>query len=238
MWARSFLFPAIFYTLTALWATLLMTTLPFRSRKPLLRGIVFWCDVVFWLSRHVAHIRVDIRGRDKLPTKGPFIVACKHQSTLDAFAVFKCFPNLVTLGKIELFRVPILGSILRKIDLVAIDRESGTAHKEIPGADRLFVERRRVLVLFPEGTRVPAGEEKPLKTGVYHFHRRTGLPVYTMATNSGWFWPARKLWLRPGVAVFEFHDAMPSGLDRDQFMTLLRERVIVRSTELLRQGQE
>lgn len=236
MRVRAVLFIAAFYSLTAIWAILLLTTLPWPSHKPVANGIAWWSGFVFRLTRFMVGIEVEIRGLEKLPTEGSFILAGKHQSTLDAFAVFWSCPRLVTLGKKELFRVPILGSLLRKLGIIAIDRKAGDAHKGLPDAQELFIRDNRVLVLFPEGTRVAVGAEKPLKPGIFHYQKDADLPVYTMATNVGLFWPVCTTKLHPGKAVFEFHEAMPRRMEREAFMALLKERLIDRSEVLMQEA--
>lgn len=234
MHARSLLFLAAFYILTPIWAILLLTTMVSSSHKPVARGILIWSDVTLWLLRRVAGIEVEFRGRGKLPSSGAYLLASKHQSSLDAFAIFKCEPNLVCIVKQELFMVPVIGSVLRKLGVVAIKRGTGKAHEKIPGAEDLFAGAGRPLLLFPEGTRVAVGDVKPLKSGVYHYHVETGLPVYTMASNVGLFWPAHGLAMGRGTVVYEIHDAMPAGLGREDFMALIHERIVGGSEALVR----
>ena len=235
---RSILFLLGFYGLTPWWAILLLLSLPFSRQGLLARGIRVWCDLVFWLLRVVANVRIDIRERNNLPAEGPYIVAAKHQSTIDAFFVFRHLPDVTALGKRELFLVPVLGSILRKIGVAPVARGSGTAHRTLPDHDNLFIREQRVLVIFPEATRVPVGETVPLRPGIFHYYRDTGLPVIPLTTNAGCFWPAKGWRLKPGTATYAFGAPLPAGLDQEAFMKALDHRLIEASDALCRQATD
>ena len=81
------------------------------------------------------------------------------------------------------------------------------------------------LIIFPEGTRVAVGDSKPYQVGVAALYRQLDLPVVPVALNSGLFWGRRKFVKRPGVIDMEILPAIPPGLKRDAFMTLLHERI-------------
>src|SRR4029078_960976 len=70
----------------------------------------------------------------------------------------------------------------------------------------------REIIIFPEGTRRPAGASPDYKTGGVLLYEAVGLPCVPGSLNSGLFWPRRSLLRRPGTIVVEFLDPIPPGL--------------------------
>ena len=76
------------------------------------------------------------------------------------------------------------------------------------------VEDGRPLVIFPEGTRVPHGEEPPLQSGFAGIYKLLGLPVVPVAVESGPVYHRRLK--RPGTITYKFGEPIPPGLPRDE----------------------
>lgn len=231
---RSLLFNLIFYTLTPVWAVGLTPLLLFRSPVPLRRGIGLWTSVIFFLARAILGLRIERRGVDRLPRHTGYILAAKHQSNLDPIVTFALLPDMTALAKKELFAIPIIGALFRKLGIIRIDRQAGTAHQAMPDAARAVIDARRPLLVYPEGTRVPVGERRKLKSGAFHLQTASKLAVYPVATNSGLFWRKGLLGMRGGTVVFEIGEPVPAGLTKAAFMALLHERVVDRSDTLMR----
>jgi 1-acyl-sn-glycerol-3-phosphate acyltransferase len=68
---------------------------------------------------------------------------------------------------------------------------------------RIELADNRQLIIFPEGTRRPAGAEPRYKIGVAHLYAAEGVLCVPIALNSGLFWPRRSLRLCPGTVVAE-----------------------------------
>ena len=73
----------------------------------------------------------------------------------------------------------------------------------------------RPVLIFPEGTRVPAGETPPLRAGFAGLYRALGLPVIPIAVDSGRLW-GRGLTKHSGVVTFKVGETIPAGLKRDE----------------------
>jgi 1-acyl-sn-glycerol-3-phosphate acyltransferase len=57
----------------------------------------------------------------------------------------------------------------------------------------------RWVVIFPEGTRIPAGKKGTYHKGGALLAEKSGFPVVPVAHNAGYFWPRRKFMKRPGT---------------------------------------
>lgn len=98
--------------------------------------------------------RVKITGRENIPSTAAVICA-NHTSMLDPFYVAVAFgwkDALVFMGKIEIFKIPLIGGLLRAIDAIPVDR-GATAVSTLRDAINRLKEGRKVMI-FPEGTRV------------------------------------------------------------------------------------
>lgn len=232
MLVRSIIFKTIFYSFTAAYVFLLSVTLLWPNYRGVYWGITSWTSVVVWLLKHIIGTSVEIRGAQHLPASGPYIVAPKHESTLDAFLAIKHVPHATALAKKEIFYFPILGFLLLKLNVIPVNRQKGTAHKKLPSVGDLVMKTARPILVFPEGTRVPMGKKLKLKPGAFFLQEELKIPVFTVATNAGYFWPSDKLVMKKGKIIWEIQPAMPTGLDKDSFMAELEKRMIGRSDEL------
>ncbi len=236
LFIRTLVFNLTFYPLTLLWAAgLVLLTLPLPAERGMMPGVVTWLKIArHTLLRYVAGIRVEVRGLENIPRDQAAILAAKHMSNLDPLVTFELFPNMTALAKKELFRVPFLGGVLRKLKIVRIDRQSGRAHEEMPRVITDVVSSRRPLVVYPEGTRTRIGERRKLKSGAFYLQLEGSLPVIPVATNSGLHWPKGLALLRPGTVIYEFGPALPYCTDKASFMAAVEQAVIERSDELIR----
>jgi len=228
---RSVLFVAVFY----LWSSVVAV-----GCTPLLLGPTSGLLVMFRIwSRGVTAllpicgIRVEVRGREHVPT-GAALVAPKHQCMLDVFAQLGVLPAAAFVMKKELMLIPWFGWYAVRAGAVVVDRDAHASalRKLVREAKNRFTRNRQV-VIFPEGTRTPPGEEGDYKPGVAALYRELGVPVHPVATNSGAHWPPHGFVRRPGVIVFEYLEPIPPGLKRADFMRLLKARIETASVKLL-----
>ena len=95
------------------------------------------------------------------------------------------------------------------------------------------VAEGRSILIFPEGTRVAVGDERPYHFGTAALYRQLGVPVVPVALNSGLFWGRRKWVKRPGVIDVEILPPIAPGLSREAFMATLRERIETATARLV-----
>ena len=93
------------------------------------------------------------------------------------------------------------------------------------------------MIIFPEGTRRPAGAEARYKYGVAHLYAATGVPCLPIALNSGLFWPRRSIRRLPGTVVVEILDPIAPGLDKDAFFERLRSEIEAASARLIAEAK-
>ena len=215
---RSLIYNLLFYALLVVWLIVAIPT--FAMPRPALMAVVrIWSRQNTSLLGVICKVRVEFRGIEKIP-KGPLVVASKHQSMWETFALLQWFEQPLYILKRELTRIPLFGWYTMKAGNVAVDRSAGgrALLKMVRQASE-EVRRGRQLIIFPEGTRKPVDAPPDYKPGVAQLYascRESCLPV---ALNSGLFWPRRTFMRYPGTLVVEFLEPVPPGLPRDEFLT-------------------
>jgi len=203
------------------------------SHKAAVAAARIWTRAAVWGVRVIVGLRVEVRGRENLPS-GAVLVAAKHQAMLDTLLPFVLFDDPAIILKQELKNAPVFGWYTQRTGMIALDREghAGALRKMLKEA-REAVAAGRSIVIFPEGTRQAPGAAPDYKPGVAAIYRDLKVPCAPIALNTGLFWPAKGLWRKPGLAVIEFLPAIPAGLSREEFMKTLESRIETASNALL-----
>ena len=234
-WLRSLVFLVLFYVLSTL-AALAMTPLLLGRRRWIVQAIGVWARATIVLLRVVCGVKMEVRGREHMPT-GPALIAAKHQGMFDTVGPFAFLPDVAFVLKKELLAIPFYGWYAIKGGMVVVDREAHAAalRKLVKDTRDRMAEDRQVII-FPEGTRKDPGAAPDYKPGIAALYRDLGLPCTPVATNSGAHWPAHGFLRRPGTIVFEFLEPIPAGLKRAEFMKELEARIETASGALLAEG--
>lgn len=233
---RSIVFNMLFYLNTLIYLVVALPTffLPYRA---IIRVAQSWARTNLVLLRVVAGIKIEVRGREKIP-QGAILVAAKHQSAWETFALLTVFDSPVFILKRELQWIPIFGWLTIKGRMVPIDRSKGSrALLAMTERARIELADNRQLIIFPEGTRRPAGAEPRYKQGVVHLYVAQGVPCIPVALNSGLFWPRRSIRRIPGTVVVEILDPIGPGLGKNEFFERLQNGIESATARLIEQGR-
>jgi 1-acyl-sn-glycerol-3-phosphate acyltransferase len=233
---RSLVYNVLFYLLLLFWMLVGIPTFV-MPRWAIMNIARYWARSSIWLLRAICGTKVEYRGLEKIP-EGPLIVASKHQSMWETFALLQFFDQPLFIFKRELKWIPLFGWYLIKSDMIGIDRTAG-GRSLLRMARRAgeAVRRGRQLIIFPEGTRTAVDSLPNYKTGVAQIYvdcRVTCLPV---ALNSGLFWPRRTFMRYPGTLTVEFLDPLPPGLSRREFSARVSTVIEEASNRLVEAGR-
>jgi 1-acyl-sn-glycerol-3-phosphate acyltransferase len=184
-----------------------------------------WGYSSIWLHERICGLKVEFRGLENIPQKG-CIIAAKHESIWETFALTTQARDFTYILKRELTFLPIFGQYLLVADQIAINRKSRSiAMRQLIEKAGAAIAEGRVIFIFPEGTRRPAGAPPAYKSGVAHLYAAANAPCVPVALNSGLFWPRRKFLRRPGTIVVEFLPIIEAGLPIAEFAAILQERI-------------
>jgi 1-acyl-sn-glycerol-3-phosphate acyltransferase len=229
---RSILFAAVFYVGTFI-ILVVGSPLLLGPRSWAMAGLRTHARAALWALRLIVGTRIEVRGGEHLPS-GPFLVASKHQSTWDTFALIPIFRDPALVMKAELGWIPLYGWFSVKFGHILVRR--GRAAAALKGLIRDARNRAgdgREILIFPEGTRRAPGAEPDYKPGVVALYEGLALPCVPVALNSGLFWPRRRLMRYPGTIVVEILPPLPPGLPRARFKQELQDRIETASQRLI-----
>ena len=233
---RSVIFNVLFYLnlLVQIIAALPTLVMP---RRGILAVAKFWARTNLWLLRAICGIKVEFRGLGKIPS-GPLLVASKHQSLWETFALLLILPDPAYIMKRELMWIPFFGWYAWKAGMIPVDRSKGSqALTDMNACVRRELARNRQIVIFPEGTRRAPGAEPRYKYGVAHLYAGMGVPCLPVALNSGLFWPRRAFRRYPGTVLVEVLDPIQPGLDKDVFFERLQREIEGATARLVADGE-
>lgn len=185
-------FAIAFYSIIVVFAWVL----PLTYRFALIR---FFIRIYMYMLKIICHIDYDLQGLDHIPTQATIILS-KHQSTWETFFLTMIFYNPAIILKRELLWIPFFGWGLAASKPIAINRnDKSSAMQQILQLGKKCLAQGRSILMFPEGTRVPAGQTGHYKLGGARLAVATETPIIPVAHNAGRYWPKRHFIKRPGT---------------------------------------
>jgi 1-acyl-sn-glycerol-3-phosphate acyltransferase len=232
---RSVAFNILFYLNLLLQLLGALPTLV-MPRMAIVRVAMFWARTNNWLLRNICGVSVEYRGLEKIPA-GPLLIASKHQSLWETFALLGLFSDPAFILKRELQWIPFFGWYAWKAAMIPVDRgRGGQALAEMTERARAELGRGRQIVIFPEGTRRAPGAEPKYKYGIVFLYAETGMSCLPIALNSGLFWPRRSFLRYPGTIVVEILAPIPAGLNKADFAARLQHDIETATAQLVAEG--
>ena len=139
--------------------------------------------VLYEALRGVAHVvfhtlmPVRIHNKERLRQEPPFVLIANHQHALDPVAMALGVPHhqLVFLAKKELAPNKFLHNVLIRLHCILVDRHN--VDMEAMRACMKAVKMKKILLIFPEGTRHHEGQMEQIETGTALIAMRTKAPI-------------------------------------------------------------
>ncbi|NDU85131.1 MAG: DUF45 domain-containing protein, partial [Ferrovum sp.] len=195
---RALLFVFCQTLVTPVYALLMLATAPWGVRGPRYFAGA-WCRLILVLARIICGIRHEITGWENLPS-GPFVLISKHQSAWET-VFFPAFlrPHSFVLKR-ELLSIPFFGWGMALLQPIAIDREQRReAFQQVLIQGQARLQNNLIVVIFPEGTRVPFGYRGRYAPGGGILAATAGVPVIPLAHDAGRLWQRGVLGKYPGT---------------------------------------
>ncbi|GAU98215.1 hypothetical protein RvY_09391 [Ramazzottius varieornatus] len=149
------------------------------------RDIVAWLFIKFLKVPQIFGITIEHRGLENFDVKGPFIVVCNHQTSLDLIPMCATIPARCTaMGKRELMFAGPFGLSVLLCGGVLVDRRPGKSREAIDQVVRQIKQKNAGLWVFPEGTRNHKGGLLPFKKGAFHMAIQAQIPVIPVVVSS------------------------------------------------------
>src|SRR5438552_9070407 len=138
---------------------------------------MFYAVVRFFVAggSRVAY-RLRLRGLEKVPKQGGFVLAPSHRSMMDIPFIACATPRPIRyMGKAAAFRVPLLGRLFTMLGGFPVERD-GTDRKAVRDSIAML-EGGEVLLVYPEGSRQHGPKIAPLQPGAAYLALRAGVPI-------------------------------------------------------------
>jgi len=172
-------------------------------RQPI--SAAFWY-MVSRLIQVIASDRFDlhVRGIEKLPKSGAYILSSNHQSYLDPLILASVLPptvfdKLFAVGTSEIFGKGLMLRVARSLRIVVVDPDANLVPAMRAGAFGL--SQGRPLILYPEGERSIDGTPRIFKKGAAILSIHMQVPIVP-------------------IAIEGFHDAWPRNKSFQKFTPL------------------
>lgn len=236
IFVRSVIFNVLFYLVVTIY---LVVAIPvfFMPRRAMIAVARHWAGTNIAMLRVICGIRVQYEGLENVP-HGPLICASKHQSVWETFALVAVLDDPAYIMKRELMWIPMFGWATWKAGMITVDRGArSVALAAMNERAKTEIRKGRQLIIFPEGTRRPAGAEPKYKFGVAHLYAEIGVPCLPVALNSGLFWPRRSFMRYPGTIRVTFCDVIAPGMDKQAFLVRVQEEIETETEKLVELGR-
>jgi 1-acyl-sn-glycerol-3-phosphate acyltransferase len=201
----------------------------------------------YWIGAHLLHIifrnflHLKVYGKENIPKEGGVIVAANHISYLDPpllGVAMMPYRKLYYIAKRELFRIPILGLILRLVNAFPVKR--GMPDRIALRKALNLLKRGEAVCIFPEGTRSRDGRLQEPELGISLLVLKSGAPVLPVAViNTDKALPRNAIMLHPAkIRVYIGKPFYPSieGEPKEARRRIAKE-VMERIRELLEIGR-
>lgn len=152
----------------------------FILRKPYLHdyahnAAILWGKGMFYFTPGWS---VEITGRENLTQAGKvYIIVANHESASDIFALYLLGNQFRWLSKIEMFKVPVIGTAMTWAGYVPVTRHDKNSRKQALDDSAKVLQNQTPMLFFPEGTRSTGGRPQNFKSGAFLLAKQLHLPV-------------------------------------------------------------
>lgn len=154
------------------------------------------------LGRALAKVnpwRICISGLDQVRAGQVYVIVSNHQSLADIPLVSHLRVDAKWLAKAELFRLPVVGWMMRMAGDVPVERTDRRKAAQALLQCARYLRQGCSIVFFPEGTRSPDGEVLPFNDGPFQLAIREQVPVLPLLVEGTGAALPRNTWLFGGV---------------------------------------
>ena len=219
LFLRSTLFMILMVVATVIWSGVCMLAAPLPYNK---RYFVTsrWNVFIVWCAKWICGINYQFKGYENFPD-APAIILSKHQSAWETIFLLANLPRpLVFVFKKEILYIPFFGWGIALLRMIPIDRKQGkNAFKSVVAHGKRRLKDGQWIIMFPEGTRIPVGQQGKYKSGGTRLAVETGAVVVPIALNSGECWPKNSFIKKPGTVTVSVGKPISSeGKTPDELM--------------------
>lgn len=210
LFAGCFLALNLFYLVVAWVASWFISpSKPLARQSGLCRGA---CVYASYIVTGYCWVRIHIRGAEKLPEAGRFLLVSNHRSMFDPIVLTRALHrlNVSFVSKPSNLQMPVLGRIGYGAGCLAIDRENDRKALTtiLTAADYL---KRDIcsMAIYPEGTRSKTGQLLPFHPGSFKIAQKANVPLI-ISSVSGTEKVGKNVLRRPTDVYLDILEVIPA----------------------------
>ena len=159
---------------------------------------IFYNQIVIRLMKTMLRfqgIQMSVAGSENLPDTGGALLALNHTGYFD-FIFGGTAANLHGrrlvrfMAKKEVFDVPVVGALMRKMKHIPVDRSAGAGTSALDAAVT-SLRAGNLVGIFPEATISRSFEIKDIKTGAARIAKEAGVPLIPVV-----LWGSQRVWTK------------------------------------------
>lgn len=169
------------------------------------RPSLFWLLAGLVLPIWSMMVGYRFTAKSMLPASGPFILSPNHYSEIDPLvmgaATWKLGRQPRFMAKASLFRIPVVGWLLKLSGQIPVERQGAGSSENPMGAASVLIEKGRGVIVYPEGSLTRDPDLWPMrgKSGAVRLALESGIPLYPAA-----HWGTQELMPRYAKAIHPF----------------------------------
>jgi len=231
---RSILFTILLFVSVVPYSLAVIAVRPFGSAASFRVGMT-WVHLIIGACKALCRLDFTVEGAENLPAKN-CVVYMKHSSAYETIAQMLVIPQQSWVLKRELIWTPFLGWALACLYPIPIDRGAhAVAVAQIIKKGCARLAEGLWVVIFPEGTRMGAGETRRYGISGVLLAQKSNSVILPIAHNAGDFWPRRGWQKRPGTVRFVFGPPVnPAGREPREVNTEIQNWMESKVAEIRR----
>jgi 1-acyl-sn-glycerol-3-phosphate acyltransferase len=198
-WLASLAFTGFLFVSTLVFSSLVLALgwLPPLRRYQIVR---IWAATELAALKQLCGLDYVVEGREHIPAEGGHVSMWKHSSTWETIAQAVILPPQAWVLKREILWIPLVGWATWLMRPIAIDRAAGhAAVNQVVQRGKARLAAGLWVLVFPEGTRVPAGQTKKYGISGALLAAAAGCKVVPVAHDAGRYWGRRGLLKKRGT---------------------------------------
>ncbi len=129
-------------------------------------------------------VRLRVEGLQNLDKRRPSVIVANHSSYADVLALMAGLGvHYRFVAKIEVMRMPVVGTFMRKLDHLAFDRSDPRSRRGIAAEIEARLRAGESIFVFPEGTFTAQAGVRPFQLGAFKAAVQTGCDVVPVAVT-------------------------------------------------------
>jgi len=198
--------------LVLLWAPLLaMVRLFDRGPRRLRTGR--WFRRLGRVLAKVNPWRIQVFGQENLNRNQVYVIVSNHQSMADIPVIAHLRLDTKWLAKAELFRLPVVGWMLRMAGDIPVERSDRHKSAKAMLQCARYLRQGCSVVFFPEGTRSSDGRVLPFNEGPFQLAIRERVPILPLVVEGSGSALPRKSWIFGGTQQIHLQILKPVSVD-------------------------